>query len=73
MAKLENASHTAFNVATSVFTDAGVPIQTTKSIVSSPTVDWHGFQLNFTLQTISYGTDKCSRLLKSLVQFIKPF
>ena len=60
----------AFNIATSVFPDAGVPIQTTKSVVSSPTVDWHGFQLDFTRQTISYGSDKCSRLLKSLVQFM---
>jgi hypothetical protein len=60
----------AFDVATSVFTDANVPIQTTKSVPLSSTVDWHGFQLDFTMQTISYGAEKCARLLKSLVRFI---
>jgi hypothetical protein len=32
--------------------------------------DWHGFQLDFTLQTISYGADKCRRLLESVTRFI---
>jgi hypothetical protein len=60
----------AFKVATSVFDDANVPIQTTKSVESSPVVDWHGFSLDFTLQTITYGPDKCLRLLTSVSRFI---
>jgi hypothetical protein len=60
----------AFDTATSVFTDAEVPIQTTKSVRSSPTVDWHGFQLDFELQTITYGTEKSLRLRDSVVRFI---
>jgi hypothetical protein len=66
----KNRCTEAFGVATSVFDDAGVPIQTTKSVEASPVVDWHGFQLDFTNQTITYGADKCRRLRSTVCRFI---
>jgi hypothetical protein len=60
----------AFGVATSVFDDAGVPVQTTKSVEASPAGYWHGFQLDFTHQTITYSTDKCHRFRDIVNRFI---
>jgi hypothetical protein len=66
---IKHARHcsAAFDIATGVIADAGIPIQVTKSFPNSAAIDWHGFEMDFVAQTIGYGATKCARLLISIV------